>query len=74
MTALVEILLRGIAYFLIRFFWIVVLFPVAIVIATPIILVRAGLLARGKWTFRNAFADGYDNLWMMWWGILDSVL
>jgi len=63
-----EIFLEGLVWGLLRLVVVVLLFPVGLVVATPIILLRAVFLAvRGEWKFGHAVADGYDTLWTFWW-------
>jgi len=52
------------------FVWLVVV-PLLLIAATPIILVRGWILAaRKRQRFRYAVADGYDAVWTLWCGAL----
>jgi len=65
---MLDLLLRGIALVLVRLFAWVILFPVAVLVCTPFILIRAGALAvRRRQKFSYAVADGYDFVWSVWW-------
>jgi hypothetical protein len=46
----------------------IILFPVAVIICTPFILIRASVLAmRHRQRFVHAVQDGYSSLWVFWW-------
>ena len=46
----------------------VLLFPVALLICTPFIVIRAAILAaRQQTTFVHAVADGYSSVDVYWW-------
>ena len=63
---MIQFILFGLAKALQRIvFWLIAL-PVLAVAATPIILIRASVLAgRKQQKFRHAVADGYDFLWSL---------
>jgi len=45
-----------------------VLFPVALIACTPVILIRAAILAvRHRQTFIRALCDGYSSVDVFWW-------
>ena len=61
-------ILRAVLTDLLRFVLRIVLFPVALVLCTPFILIRAAVLAlRRRETFTHAVADGYYAVDVVWW-------
>ena len=51
-----------------RFILRIMLFPVALLVCTPFILIRAAILAsRDKMKFAHAIADGYETVDVYWW-------
>lgn len=53
---------------ILRLIWWGILFPVALVLCTPFILVRAAALAlRGRQRFVYAISDGYGSVSDAWW-------
>ena len=61
---LLGIALRDILLFIFR----ILLFPVALLVCTPFILIRAVILAsRGKMKFGHAIIDGYETVDVYWW-------
>ena len=56
--------LRDILLFILR----ILLFPVALLVCTPFILIRAVILAsRDKMKFSHAIVDGYEIVDVYWW-------
>jgi hypothetical protein len=46
----------------------IILFPVALLICTPFVLIRAAILAsRDQVKFIHAIADGYQTVDVYWW-------
>ena len=61
-------ILRFLMTDLLRFALRIVLFPLALVICTPFIVIRAVILAlRHRETFTRAVADGYYAIDVAWW-------
>jgi hypothetical protein len=61
---LLGIALRDILHFILR----IMLFPVALLVCTPFIVIRAAILAsRNKMKFTHAIADGYETVDVYWW-------
>jgi hypothetical protein len=57
-------LLRGLVFGVFRRLLVILLMPVVLIIATPFILLRAGVLAvRRKQRFKFAVSDGYGSVW-----------
>ena len=57
-------LLRGLVSGIFRRLLIILLMPIALIVATPFILLRAGFLAfRSKQKFKYAALDGYGSVW-----------
>ena len=57
-------LLRGLVLGIFRRLLIILLMPIALIVATPFILLRAGFLAlRSKQNFKYAALDGYGAVW-----------
>ncbi len=53
---------------LVAFICRIILFPVALVLCTPFILVRAAILAlRERQRFTHAVSDGYSSVDVFWW-------
>jgi hypothetical protein len=53
---------------LIAFVCRIILFPVALLICTPFIFIRAAVLAiRQRQKFAHAVSDGYSSLDVFWW-------
>ena len=62
-----QFLLFGLAKALQRFVIWLIAFPAIMIVSTPVILIRACVLAgRKRQEFRYAVADGYDSLWSLW--------
>jgi hypothetical protein len=59
----------GVAFVrVVAFVFRIVLFPVALLICTPFILIRAAILAaRHRAKFTHAVADGYSSVDVFWW-------
>ena len=58
------LLLRGLRLFVLR----IILFPIALVVCTPFIFVRAAILALlRRQRFIHAVADGYYAIDVIWW-------
>lgn len=65
---MIEIIGRAIVAAVLWFFWRIILYPAALVLFTPLILIRAAVLAfRRQQKFRYAAADGYAYLSDVWW-------
>ncbi|HEY4281652.1 MAG TPA: hypothetical protein VGM62_01220 [Chthoniobacterales bacterium] len=61
---LLGIALRDILRFILR----ILLFPVALLVCTPFILIRAAILAsRDQMKFSHAIVDGYETVDVHWW-------
>src|SRR5260370_29949330 len=61
MAATIQIILFGLAKALQRFVFWLIAFPVLVIASTPVILIRAWVLAlRKRQRVRHAVADGYD--------------
>ena len=61
-------ILRFLITDLLRFVLRIILFPLALVICTPFILIRAVILAlRRRETFNRSVADGYYAIDVAWW-------
>ena len=51
-----------------RFILRLILFPIALLVCTPFILIRAAILAsRDQMKFTHAIADGYETVDVYWW-------
>ena len=51
-----------------RFILRLILFPIALLVCTPFILIRAAVLAsRDQMKFTHAIADGYETVDVYWW-------
>ena len=63
-SAVLQMLLRGLVFGVIRRVFVIISAPVVLLIAAPIILVRATILAsRGRERFRFAVGDAFDSVW-----------
>ena len=64
---MLQLMLFGLAKALQRFVVWFVAFPILLVLATPVIFIRAGILAwRKRQSFGHAVADGYGFLSSLW--------
>jgi len=53
---------------MLKFVWRVILYPAALLLCTPFILVRALILAvRRRQRFIYAVSDGYSSVSFVWW-------
>ncbi len=67
---MMQMILFGLAKALQRFVVCVVALPLLLIASTPVILVRAWVLAvRRRQRFLYAVAEGYDFLWSLWWPV-----
>jgi hypothetical protein len=65
---MIEEFARGIVVYLFSLVLRLFLLPVALIIGTPVILIRAWILAlRQKQRFAYAVSDGYSFVWEIWW-------
>jgi hypothetical protein len=61
---LLQFALRDILRIVLRF----IFFPVALLLCTPFIFIRAAILAlRNQMRFIHAIADGYETVDVYWW-------
>ena len=59
---------RGIVGYVLSLVWRLFFVPAALIIATPVVLIRAWILAvRRRQRFRYAVSDGYSSVWEIWW-------
>jgi hypothetical protein len=59
-----QLILRGLVVSVLRRVFVIAAAPFVLVVATPIILVRAWVLAaRKQQRFKFAVVDGYDSVW-----------
>ena len=61
---LLGLLFRDVLWFVLR----ILLFPVALLLCAPFILIHAAVLAlRDKAKFRHIVADDYSSIDVLWW-------
>ena len=66
-----QLLLQSLARWLVRLAWLAFLLPLALVGATPFIVLRAAFLVRRRrQKFRFALADGYAAVWEFCVGVM----
>jgi hypothetical protein len=59
-----QLILRGLVVGVLRRLFVLIAAPFVLLIATPIIFVRASIVAgRGQQKFKFAVLDGYDSVW-----------
>ena len=64
---MIEALLSSVVEAVFTLVWKFILWPLALIVATPVVVVHAGVLAlRHRQHFMHAVADGYSGLSAFW--------